>query len=232
MRTGAGGLGLSPSSPGNGPLNPGVTGGTAAADGRFRGQSPGSGPPPFVSEAGPGSPMSNTPGSAPGEALGPSMSSNEPLSGAETLGVGLPGGLSPTPSSGSGPAPIPIGGTGTGGSVSRPSGAVLGPRRPGRQNRKPPKKLSRESAAAIGLGVASGAFALSALAAGIASAVQERRRVAHAAAAGTAAPGRRPGCNPKPCGANCGGRKRRSIPMSKVSADVLDSISVNLDHLY
>lgn len=219
---------LRPSRTGNGPLNPAVTEGFGAVEGRFPGQSIGSGRPPFGSEAGAGSPTANTPGGAAGEALSPSLSSNGLASPAGTVGGGGPGGLSPAPSSGTGREPNLSGGTGTSGSVSRPG-------RPGTQLRKPPKKLSKEEAAAIGLGVAGGAFALGALAASIANAVQIRKRQQkEAAAIAAAAGGGRscPGCKPTTCVGNCGGRKRRSIPASKVPAEVLDNIPMNFEHLF
>lgn len=222
------GQALRPSRTGNGPLNPAVTEGFGAVEGRFPGQSIGSGRPPFGSEAGAGSPTANTPGGAAGEALGPSLSSNGLASPAGTVGGGGPGGLSPAPSSGTGREPNLSGGTGTSGSVSRPG-------RPGTQLRKPPKKLSKEEAAAIGLGVAGGAFALGALAASIANAVQIRKRQQkEAAAIAAAAGGGRscPGCKPTTCVGNCGGRKRRSIPASKVPAEVLDNIPMNFEHLF
>lgn len=104
-------------------------------------------------------------------------------------------------------------------------GALPGRRGPGIQ--KPAKKLDQTTAAAIGLGVAGGALALSALAAGIASAIQHRPRSAGLVGARRSCPG----CLPTPCVRNCG-RKRRSVPTSKVPSEILDNIPMNFERLY
>lgn len=179
--------------------------------------------------------------------------------GINTLGSGGGSPLGPGSSgpgrggSGSGSATLPGGGgpltgtsTGTGAlGTSRPEGpsAGAGPRggnslgRPASQKPKRPRKMSKEDAAAIGLGVASSAFALGALAAGIYSAVQQRQRgkqrgAGQAGAAGAAGEAGAAGAAGKPVCVGNSGRVRRSIPTSKVSAEVLDRIPMNFQHLY
>lgn len=277
---GRGGLALSPSLDGNGPLSPGGSRGGGVAGGPFSSTSLSSGPVPTVgSETSLGSPLSDLPGGVTGPALSSSLGSGGPMSPEGTQGSGAASGLLSTPSrhsrpgslfgSGSGPAsslpgvPGSISGRGsvrspfgenpsTSGSI-RPGGAIssagsiiagLGARRGSERAESRLRggnllgrrlsshghrggKLSPERAAAIGLGAAGTALALGAIAATIASAVQQRQRLAKQGGTGTGCVG----CRRTPCIGNCG-RQRRSIAKSKVPAEILDSIPVNFERLY
>ncbi|XP_077529166.1 uncharacterized protein LOC144141484 isoform X2 [Haemaphysalis longicornis] len=203
--------GLRPPSATNGPPSTAGIGGNAVGAEPFPSQSSGSGAvPPFESQAGPGS--SGFP--SPGGAAGP--------------GLSMGGSPTQTGSNGSGATGSAAGPGGEG------AGTGLASRHPGTRPGRHPKKLSPEDAAAIGLGVASSALAFGALAAGIISAVNQRKQARLRAtarpsgatgAAGAAGPAGKP-----PCASNTG-RRRRSIAESKVPAEVLDSIPMNFEHL-
>lgn len=123
----------------------------------------------------------------------------------------------------SGPAPISPGGLGAigsnGGSVSVSSGIVSGGVQPVQKHRG--RSTSGAAAAGIAIGAVAGALALSALGTGIAGAIQSSR-------AGRVSSG---GCPVSGCRRPCG-RKRRSVPQSKVPAEVLDSIPMSFDRPY
>lgn len=207
---GSQGQGLGSPSLTNGPQGTAGIGGNAVGGGFSPTQSNGSGPvPPFGSQAGSG----NLGLPSPGGAGGPGSFVNG----------------SPTSTGSNGP-----GATGPAGPGGARPGTSLSSRHPGTQRGTQPKKLSPEDAAAIGLGVASSALAFGALAAGIISAVNQRKQARLRAtarpsgatgAAGAAGPAGKP-----PCASNTG-RRRRSIAESKVSAEVLDSIPMNFEHL-
>lgn len=146
---------------------------------------------------------------------GPSSSGSTGVSGAGVNGAGARGPTA-TGAQGSG---VGIGGRPISG--SGPSGA-----RPGR---KPRKELTQTEKAAIGLGVTGGVFALTALGAAIASAVQtaHQRKPGHGKPGGGAGTG----CLKPPCTSGCG-RQRRSIQESKVTAEVLNSIPTDFERLY
>ncbi|XP_077547905.1 uncharacterized protein LOC144160508 [Haemaphysalis longicornis] len=98
------------------------------------------------------------------------------------------------------------------------------PRRSGERRHDP------AVAAAVALGALAGVAAVGALGAGIAAAVQaSRRRNMPLGAARRGATGRR---RRKPAHKPRGDRKRRSIPESKVPAEVLDQIPMNFENLY
>lgn len=123
----------------------------------------------------------------------------------------------------SGPGPIIRGGLDTisssGGSTSVSSGIISG----GHQQLQKPGRRSPSGAttAGIAIGAVAGALALSAIGTGIASAIQHNM-------AGRVSSG---GCPRSGCRSSCG-RKRRSVPESKVPAEVLDSIPMSFDRSY
>lgn len=210
---------LSSSLGSGGPLSPGGTGGTGVARGPFSAPSLPNGPPPPVgSETSPGNTF-------PGLPVGVSVSASQglPIAGSSsTSGSTGPGGAI----SSGGPGSLSPTEPGSERAGQRLRGGSLPGRRPSPHGHRP-GKLSPEKAAAIGLGAASTAMALGALAATIASAVQHRQRLRKLGGTGTGCVG----CRPTPCVGNCG-RKRRSIAKSKVPADILDSIPVNFERLY
>lgn len=192
--------------------------------------------------AAPFGPPSSSPG-APGTETSvagqPGMGSSLPAPAGSGVGQGtgvLPSNEIPSSSGISGargtgvtgaPGVLPNGPQGVGpGATSRlPAGrGGSGPHRPG----KPRGALNPVDAAAIGLGVGSGLLALSALAAGIASHIQQKKHRTTPLVKPTA------GCvgGTNPPRANAQVRSRRSIPESKVPAEVLDSISMNFERLY
>lgn len=157
--------------------------------------------------------------------------SESPLGGSsgQPIGVGGAGGMG-----GSGaPGLMASGAQGAGlGQPSRPTSGtgVAATRRGGRRRHKP---LSDAEKAAIGLGVSGGVLALGALTAAIASAVQnsQRNRQGKPGSNVVRPAGGCRGCPSQPC-RNGPGRHRRSIPESKVPAEVLESIPMNFERLY
>lgn len=119
---------------------------------------------------------------------------------------------------------VPGGGMGvlgsSGSSTSVSTGAISGITRHNHQ-----RALGKPSAAAtagLALGAVAGAVALGVLGSTIASAVQS----------GVGGGGRRPiGCSGGGCRGGCG-RKRRSVPQSKVPAEVLNSILTDFNRRY
>lgn len=140
--------------------------------------------------------------------------------------AGIPSSIGSSGVSGGGsPGAIGSGGIGAPGAGPRRRGP-LPPGSGGHRHRRPLGKPSPAAAAAIGLGVVAGALAASAISAGIASAFTKPR-------SGLLGGARRvcPGCPQAPCVIGCG-RKRRSIPESKVPPEILNSIPTNFERLY
>lgn len=206
------------------PLSPGGTGGTGVAGGPLSTPILPSGPAsPFGSESAPGSSRSSLPDSTSGPGtpglpigVGPGTSASSGPTGA----IGSPGGIS----IGHG-ARRPLGREGERAGPRLRAGGLLGRRTTPHRHRA--GKLSPQSAAAIGLGVAGSALAFGALAAGIVSAVQQHQRGAKLGGTRTGCVG----CQSTPCVGNCG-RKRRSLAISKVPSEILDGIPVNFERLY
>lgn len=214
---------FSPGGSSGGIVPPGVTGGNVGVGASLPTPALGGGLAPVPG----GDILSGSPSGTPGGALGPGSPSLAIGGGPSARGSVGPGGAMSSPggiSTGPGSiSPVERGNERAGQRLrgSDLSGRPTSPRRPHAG------KLSPEKAAAIGLSAASTALALGALAAGIASVVQNRQRMANIRPARIACVG----CAPRPCVGNCG-RKRRSIALSKVPAEVLNSIPANFERLY
>lgn len=185
-------------------------------------------------ESSSGSSFGNMPGSSMNVQPGLGTSTNVPSGrGFESGSIGASDGRHPSSggSSGAGGAggsagPVPSILPGAGGALTNTRLTVGGSRRhrPGLAGTR--RKPNTAEATAIGLGVLASALAAGAIGAGIAGALNRNRpRGIGGARIGCS------GCIRQPCVSGCG-RKRRSIPKSKVPADILDSIPTNFERLY
>lgn len=231
-----GAIGLGPGrlgSPGAPSLGSGVLGSASGPRPEISGSGTGGGT--FATpESSSGSSFGNMPGSSMNVQPGLGTSTNVPSGrGFESGSIGASDGRHPSSggSSGAGGAggsagPVPSILPGAGGALTNTRLTVGGSRRhrPGLAGTR--RKPNTAEATAIGLGVLASALAAGAIGAGIAGALNRNRpRGIGGARIGCS------GCIRQPCVSGCG-RKRRSIPKSKVPADILDSIPTNFERLY